>query len=87
MSNGNQPIRPTRKLTGGLINSSLLVANPTQTGMNLNTATQNMSGMFLNLSVNDIDFLTKIPAANTTRNCTDKSKPLSVHRAYSIPCM
>ena len=61
MSNGNQPIRPTRKLTGGLINSSLLVANPTQTGMNLNTATQNMSGMFLNLSVNDIDFFDKNP--------------------------
>lgn len=61
MSNGNQPIRPTRKLTGGLINSSLLVANPTQTGMNLNTAPQNMSGMFLNLSVNDIDFFDKNP--------------------------
>ena len=61
MSNGNQPIRPTRKLTGGLVNSSLLVANPTQTGMNLNTAPQNMPGMFLNLSVNDIDFFDKNP--------------------------
>ena len=88
MSNGNQPIRPTRKLTGGLVNSSLLVANPTQTGMNLNTAPQNMPGMFLNLSVNDIDFFDKNPPPPTRRGTvrTNQSLYPRIGRAAPRAC-
>lgn len=60
-ANSNHPVMPVKKLTGALVNSSLLVANPSQTGMDLGNNSLTMPGMFLNIAVDDIDFFDKNP--------------------------
>ena len=34
-ANQNQPVKPVKRLTEGLVSSSLLVSNPSQTSMDL----------------------------------------------------
>ena len=61
-ANQNQPVKPVKRLTEGLVSSSLLVSNPSQTSMDLaKTPSNNIPGMFLNIAVGDIDFFDKNP--------------------------
>ena len=61
MNNNRKPVKPQRKLDGSVVGASLKVGNPAATGMDLSIKPAALPGMFMNLSVDEIDFFDRNP--------------------------